>query len=240
MNRDLLYLDGPSRTCLDSIWRSHAIYGGYGITDLYLLWWMAGSTIMLTVELLSWRIQQIVMFKSNLRLQCDTSPGYLYMMTTQTCGDTLSVQGPMRKSNEMHLLNLGGQNDWGSCLPAFQSLLCVNTKCQSWPLKYFERRYYKLRHIWGKKQIWTTYCCLSFGVLLACERNSKHICVSIIHKRLSYPQRQTNYSAQQASSTDQQVLQALYFMKSLKNGGILLAWAVFLELLLIITLTLWT
>lgn len=152
MNRDLLYLDGPSRTCLDSIWRSHAIYGGYGITDLYLLWWMAGSTIMLTVELLSWRIQQIVMFKSNFWLQCDTSPGYLYMMTTQTCGDTLSVQGPMRKSNEMHLLNLGGQNDWGSCLPAFQSLLCVNTKCQSWPLKYFERRYYKLRHIWGKNR----------------------------------------------------------------------------------------
>ena len=93
-----------------------------------------------------------------------------------------------------------------------------------------------------KKQIWTTNNnrCLSFGVLLACERNSKHICVSIINKRLSYPQRQTNYSAQQASSTDQQVLQALYCMKSLISGGILLAWAVFLELLLIITLTCWT
>lgn len=93
-----------------------------------------------------------------------------------------------------------------------------------------------------KKLIWTTNNnrCLSFGVLLACERNSKHICVSIINKRLSYPQRQTNYSAQQASSTDQQVLQALYCMKSLISGGILLAWAVFLELLLIITLTCWT
>ena len=36
------------------------------------------------------------------------------------------------------------------------------------------------------------------------------------------------------------MLQALYFMKSLISGGILLAWAVFLELILITTLTCWT
>lgn len=40
------------------------IYVGYWITNLYLLCWMTGSTKMLTVELLSWRFQQIVMFKS--------------------------------------------------------------------------------------------------------------------------------------------------------------------------------
>lgn len=92
--------------------------------------------------------------------------------------------------------------------------------------------------IWGKKSDMTNLL-LSFGVLLACERNSKHICVSIINKRLSYPQRQTNYSAQQASCTDQQLLQALNCMMSLINGGILLAWAVFLEFLLITTITCW-
>lgn len=32
-----------------------------------------------------------------------------------------------------------------------------------------------------------------------------------------------DYSAQKAGSTDQQVLQALYYMKSLISGGILLA-----------------
>ena len=146
---DFLFSDGPLRTCLDSFWRESSDLG-YGITNLYLLWWLEESTTVLIVELLSWGIQQIVMFKSNFWLQCDTSPGYLYMMTTQTCGDILTVQGPTRK--QMHLLNLGGQNDWGSCLPAFQSLLCVNTKCQTWPLKYFERQCDKLRHIWGKKR----------------------------------------------------------------------------------------
>lgn len=79
-------------------------------------------------------------------------------MTTQSWRDNLSVWGPMRKQVKVHLLNLGGQNDWGSCLPAFQSLLCVNANIlwkNKWQAKTYEEK--------------TAYCCLSFGVLLACE-----------------------------------------------------------------------
>lgn len=61
---------------------------------------------------------------------------------------------------------------------------------------------------------------LSYGVCWHAKGNPKHICVSVINKRLSSPQRQTiNYPAQQASSTDQRVLRALHCMKSLISGG---------------------
>lgn len=55
------------------------------------------------------------------------------------------------KTNQKHLLNLGGQKEWGSCLPAFQSLLCVNAKCQTWPLKKLWKTIWQAKKYLRKK-----------------------------------------------------------------------------------------
>lgn len=210
MNRDFLYLDGPSRACLDSIWRESCDLG-YGITNLCCGEWQENANCR-APELENWadfdvqvKLIVTVWYLTRLSLHDDHPNLWRY-----------SVQGPTRKQFKCI--------SWiwvAKTTGAFQSLLCVNTKFQTWPQKYIERRYYKLRHIWGKKTMWTTYCRLSFGVLLACERNSKHICVSIINKRLSYPQRQTYTILHNRLAVG-------YCMKSWISGGILYAWAVFL------------
>lgn len=92
-------------------------------------------------------------------------------------------------------------------LTAFQ---CSIQHCQTWPFWILWGRY-KPRHTRGNKTILTALCCLSFGVLLACERNSKHISVYHQQKTELSTEMGINNSAQLACW---QVLQALYCKKS--------------------------
>lgn len=129
--------------------------------------------------------------------QCETSPGL-------RC-----ASGQLERKSESWIWVV--KNSWSGYWLPFS--VWVNTKCQTRPFWILWGRY-KPRHTGGNKTILTALCCLSFGVLLACERNSKHISVYHQQKTEISTEMGINDSAQQACCTTWRVLQALYCKKS--------------------------